>query len=243
MAIDKIKRKKIEKLVLDVVRALDTGNMPNYTRYEDMFKIMDDNQFEAWAKTMGHDPDDTIQMYQLPFEEMSMNQIKDAAKILDIPLEEYIWYYHTNPDGIRTRVRVPVGYVHVKRMQQLLSKKNKYGIDSSETDFKTGQVKNDSKVGMLTPEESFSLITIGADKALEEFLGFRADNQFKKQQSYREINRDGYTLLADKEHDVSQNTTLNTMNTYFLASGIRSDLVTRALKTPYTVKVETDSRG
>ena len=40
---------------------------------------------------------------------MKMPQIKSAAEYLDIPLEEYIWYRHNDPQGIRTKMRVPVG--------------------------------------------------------------------------------------------------------------------------------------
>jgi len=110
--IDKQKRDKIEKLVLNVVRAMDNSKMDNYKRYEALFKVMGDEAFEEWANSMGHDLDDTIQMYQLPFEEMKMTQIKKAADILDIPLEEYIWYRHNDPKGIRTKMRVPVGLTY-----------------------------------------------------------------------------------------------------------------------------------
>jgi hypothetical protein len=39
---------------------------------------------------MGQELDDTIQIFQLPFEEMKMTQIKKAAERLNLPLEEYI---------------------------------------------------------------------------------------------------------------------------------------------------------
>jgi len=115
--LNKLKREKIEKKVLDVVRILDNFKMNNYKRYEALFKIMSDDEFEIWANSMGHELDDTIQIFQLQFEEMKMPQIKKAADYLDIPLEEYIWYRHNDPDGIRTKMRVPVGYVHIKRVR------------------------------------------------------------------------------------------------------------------------------
>jgi hypothetical protein len=229
------KRQKIEKLVLDVVRTLDNSKMQNFKRYEAMFKVMTDEAFEDWANKMGHDLDDTIQMYQLPFEEMKMTQIKKAADILNVPLEEYVWYRHNNPEGIRTKMRVPVGYVHIKRVQQLLAKKNKYTLDNEKVGLKSGQVKDDSKVANITDPETFALTAINADQALKEFLGPRADNQGKKIQMYRQIARDGFTTLEDMEGDIAQSTTVNTVNTYLLASGIRSDLVNTTLKTNYTI--------
>jgi hypothetical protein len=232
------KREKIEKLVLGVVKRLDNDKMSNYKRYESMFKLMDDGEFEKWANTMGHDLDDTIQIFQLPFEEMKMTQIKNAADYLGVPLEEYIWYRHNDEKGVRTKNRVPVGYVHIKRVQQLLAKKNRYALDADETELKSGQVKGESKVASISDPESFALVSLNAENTLKEFLGPRADNQFKKLQMYRQIARDGYTTLSDMEDDITQSTTLNTLNTYLLASGIRSDLVNNSLKTNYTIDLE-----
>jgi NADH dehydrogenase/NADH:ubiquinone oxidoreductase subunit G len=236
MALSKNKRTKIEGLVLDVVKALDNQKMENYRRYEALFKTMTDTEFEKWARSMGHELDDTIQLYQLPFEEMKMPQIKKAAEVLEIPLEEYIWYRHDDPQGIRTKMKVPVGYVHIKRVQQLLAKKNKYAFDTEETQLKTGQVTGESKVAAISDPESFALTAINANKALEEFLGPRADAQKSKQEIYSQISRDGYATLDDKTKDPTQSTTLNTINTYLLASGFSSDLLSSSLMTPFTIE-------
>jgi hypothetical protein len=236
MALTKQKRDKIEKLVLDVVKAMDNQKMANYKRYQAMFKSMSDTQFEKWAKTMGHELDDTIQLYQLPFEEMKMDQIKKAAQVLGLPMEEYIYYRHDDPEGIRTKMKVPVGYVHIKRVQQLLAKKNKYAFDTEDTQLKTGQVSGESKVAAISDPESFALTAINANKALEEFLGPRADAQKSKQEVYSQISRDGYATLDDKTKDPTQSTTLTTINTYLLASGFLSDLLSTSLMTPFTIE-------
>jgi len=106
------KRKKIEYLVLETVKRIDNKKMENYKRYKALMDSMSDENFEIWANSMGHDLDDTIQIYQLPFEEMKMTQIKEAADFLGVPLEEYIWYRHNDPEGIRTKMRVPVGLTY-----------------------------------------------------------------------------------------------------------------------------------
>jgi hypothetical protein len=235
MASLKEKRKRIEDLVLGVVKRMDNPKMENHARYSAMFKSMDDAEFEKWAKTMGHDLDDTIQIFQLPFEEMKMTQIKSAADFLGVPLEEYMWYRHNDPEGIRTKIRVPVGYIHIKRVQQLLAKKNKYALDIEDTELKTGQVKGESKVTSISDDESFALMAINGNKTLEEFLGPRSDNELKKMEMYRDISRDGYTTLDKLTTDITKSVTLNTLNTYLLASGIKSDLLTDSLKTVYSV--------
>lgn len=229
------KRERIEKLVLDVVGILDNDKKANLERYSNMFKMMTDDEFYKWASTMGQELDDTIQIFQLPFEEMKMTQIKKAAERLKLPLEEYIWFRHNDPEGVRTKTKVPVGYIHIKRVQQLLAKKNRYALDAEETSLKTGQVRGESKVTSISDPETFALSAINADNALKEFLGPRADNQSKKLDMYRQIAKNGFATLADMEEDIEGSTTLNTMNTYLLASGISSDLVNDGLKTSYTI--------
>ena len=185
MAITKEKRKEIEDLVLGVVQRLDTGKRLNTKRFTDMFSAMSDEEFDKWAASMGHDLDDTIQLFFLPFEEPSLQQIKDAADYLKIPLEEYVWYYHNDPNGTRTRMKVPVGYCTIKRLQQTLSKKNHYSFDNDDISFKTGDVKGDSKVAMCSDMESLYLSGINANFAIKEFLGPRANAQDAKREMMR----------------------------------------------------------
>lgn len=78
-------------------------------------------------------------------------------------------------------------------------------------------------------------MAIGAKKCLEELLGPRADNTEKKRQMYRQISKNGFTTLDSLESTRSSSTTLNTINTYLLASGVRSDLITDTLQTEYTI--------
>jgi hypothetical protein len=53
---------------------------------------------------------------------------------------------------------------------------------------------------------------------------------------YKNITQDGYFKLADLDNEIGQSTTLNTVNAYMLASGIRTDLITPGLKTLSTLK-------
>lgn len=237
---EKVRFDRIRDLTLSVIKTLDNKKMLNYQRYEAMFKAFEANPdlFRKWEVLNSDRLDSCPTMLQLPFEEMKMPQIKKAADILHCPLEEYIYYRHINKDGTRTKMRVPVGYVNIKRVQQILSKKNHYSFDIEDRSLKTGDVKGESKVASLSDVESLCLSAIGADKALEEFLGPRADNTSGKIQMYRQIARDGFCTLDSIKPDRSSSTTLNTINTYLIASGISSDLITNgsSLKTEYTIQ-------
>lgn len=114
-----VKFHKIKELVLGVVKRLDTGKMLNTKRYTELFDMFEKNpdEFRKWD-VLNHDSlDSTIQMFALPFEEMRMSQIKNAADFIGVPLEEYIYYRQDGSEGIRSRMRVPVGYVHIKRVR------------------------------------------------------------------------------------------------------------------------------
>jgi len=187
---------------------------------------------------MGHNLDDTIQLFAMPFEEPKLNQIQKAADILGLPLEENVFFNHYGDDKIRTKNPVPVGYLHIKRVQQLLSKKNRYGLDIESTELKTSQVKGESKVASLSDNEVFSLAAIHADKTLEEFLGPRADAMMKKQDFYKQIVKNGYCTLDELPQDPQQHSTLNTISTYLTASGIKNDFITKTLKTVFTINNE-----
>ena len=242
---EKKKFDKIKSLVLGVVERMDNKKQLNIQRYKDLFAAFekDPDSFRAWDVLHNDDYDSTIQIFQLPFEEMKLNQIKSAADFLGIELENYIYYRQDDSRGIRSKVKVPVGYVHVKRVQQILSKKNHYSFDNEDISLKTGQVKGESKNAAIAEAETYALSVIGAEKALEEFLGPRADNTEKKRQMYKDIARDGFVSLDNLKSSRTSSTTLNTINTYLLAAGIHTDLVNESLETEYTINKKLRSKN
>jgi len=231
------KFERIRDLTLKVIRTMDNEKMLNYQRYVDFFKACEANPdvFRKWDVLQRDELDSAPNILQLPFEEVRMNAIKKAADELGISLEDYIYYRHNDKRGVRTKMKVPVGYVHIKRVQQILSKKNHYVSDIEDRSLKTGDVKAESKVAGISEPEAYALLAVNATKTLEELFGPRADNIEKKRQMYRQIARDGFCTLENLKSTHSSSTTLNTINTYLLASGIRSDLITNTMKTEYTI--------
>jgi len=238
------KFERIKNLVLGVITRMDNKKGLNIKRYTDFFNACekDPDLFRNWDVLQSDEFDSAPTLLQLPFEEVRMNQIKAAAEFEGIELEDYIYYRHHDKRGIRSKMKVPVGYCTIKRVQQILSKKNHYALDIDDRTLKTGDVKGESKVAAISEPETYSLMAIGAEKTLEELLGPRADNQQKKMQMYRQIARDGFCTLADMKSDRSSSTTLNTINTYLLACGVRSDLITDTLKTEYTLNKDLRKR-
>jgi len=233
------KRKRIEKLVFDFLSIVDiNAKFKNRTYYEDLFNSMNDEEFDKWAANMGNTLEDTITVHQLPWESVSLKQLKDASEFLKVPLEEYVYYRHM-VDGVdvRTRDKVMVGYINVKRLQQMLSKKNQFTFDTKNVDYATGEVKGKSKVHHISNAETYMLLLQNSKNTLKEFFGPRGSNLEQKKEMKNKIATDGWVSLKDIPATEAKNEAINTLDMYIISSGLRSNLSFKNdndYKTPFT---------
>ena len=232
MGMTKPKRVKMEKLIYDVMSELDpTG--ANTTKYKNLFKGMSDVQFDTFFKKLFANDNDYITLDVVDYEvDLKIDQVEKAAKVLSIPLAEHIAMPYVNRDidsPIMSKMPVFTGYVHIKRMQQVLSKKNTTSTDIGERSALTGQVTGKDKNARDSDTENFALVTLDATDNLRELLGPRADDRVMKSELYADISRKGYGNLAGLTNDVSNKATLNAVDVYLIGMGIKSDLVTDGL--------------
>ena len=227
-------RTEIQKIVLKVFDALDrTGS--NSEKHRKMFGSMDDKAFDKWVKALLKDDDAYIQLEVMPFKnEPTINDIEKAAKVLGVPLEENVYFPHeggTSDDGgkepVRTARKVPVGYIHVCRLQQILAKKNSYTTNVDRRNQLTGQVVADSKIARNSEHETAALITMEADGIVRELMGPRSDNRGKKLAMYNAIGRDGFVNQDEiEEHGtVLDNASLVMADVFLTGAGLKTDLL------------------
>lgn len=233
------KRIKIEKLVYDFLTIVDSNSkFKNRTYYENLFNGMDSDEFDKWAANIGNTFEDTINIYQLPWETVTLKQIRDAAEFLNVPLEEYVYYRHiVEGKEVRTKYKVPVGYINMKRLQQMLSKKNQFTFDTKNMDYATGEVKGKSKVHHISNAETYMLLLQNSKNTLKEFFGPRGSNLDQKKEMKNKIATDGWVSMKDLPKDEAKNDAINTLDMYIIASGLRSDLLFKNnddFKTPFT---------
>ena len=229
----------VSELITKVFNKLDkTG--ANTKLHMDRISKMSDTEFSSWLTKFLADDGAYLALEVLPWQnEPSSQDIEDALKILGVPKEEYVYFPHeADSDGapVRTKNKVPVGYIFVRRLQQILSKKNSYTADITKRNQITGQVTGDSKTARISDAESNALISMEANWALKEFLGARADNRNKKAGMYQLISRDGYFKLADLEgmDTVMDNVSLNTVDIFLTGAGLKTDLVEGSYILPST---------
>ena len=260
MALSAKNRKKVEKLITDTLNKLDPSGI-NAKKYQDKFKSMNDKEFLAFFKKI--EDDDTNHLYVendlYGKNQITMDSIEDAADFLNLPLEEYVFIKHKSKDGepIRSVERVPVMYVHLKRMQQLLSKKNISNVDITSGNVRsriTGGLNSTSKSGRFTDSDVQALISVTSETSvnveningdnfeiapiMQELLHLRGDNNDLRTKLAQQISFAGdasiIEIAAMSQGDDGYKSTgqaTHTLNIYYLGAGMKTDIVDRTYLT------------
>ena len=225
----KEKRKHFMKYLENLYDTLDPSGT-NTKLLHEKYDNLSDEQFAKEVEAFLNN--DSIKGFYLEIVEferdLSMENLFKCADSIGVPLFENVATPHINgsvENAIVTPEPVPVGYIHAKRMQQTLLKKNSGSIHIEQRNQKTGQVTGDDKNAMTSSVETYSMIATGATKALQELMGPRADNYKAKDEMYNAINRDGYVSLDSLSNNQKDKVALNSLDVYFTLQGIRTNLV------------------
>ena len=221
-------RQAMERKIYSVFDKMDPSGK-NTKHYKELLGSLDDKKFEKFMVDMFNDPNIFLCLEMAAYENEPTDEgIEAAANELGIELYEYVAFPHMSTDPNHpfvTPEKVPVGYIHIKRLQQMKRKKNSTSTDINHRDGKTGQVTGDAKNARNSDMEAFAMSTYGATEALKEFMGPRADNMRAKNEFYADIAKNGYADLSRLTDDPSDRKALNTLNSYLICMGLLSDLV------------------
>ena len=224
-------RLKAERLVYQVMDQLDPSGK-NTDFWKEEFSKMSDEQFKKYIS--GNFP---FYFQTGAFKEPTMSQITKALDILNVPLLESIYmpykYKDANGRPMKTKPCM-VMYIHIKRMKQLLTKKNGMSIDTKTRDMRTGLLTGVDKNGKESDHEFESLAISGLYNAMEEFSRPRADAMEDKSVMNNTIKTIGYVSLKDLPEDLSDSLSKNLLSTYFLGAQLMSNLVNQEYMVPYT---------
>jgi hypothetical protein len=158
-----------------------------------------------------------------PYSEPSMIDIKDAAKFLDIELDEYLILPSLN--NIVTENKVPVGYVPIKFLEQITIKKITQSHKISEVNPVTGGLTQTAKTRSFTAPESINLFSYGVEKEmLNEFFRARSDDKDASADMHTQISENGvYYQKHMSTAGIGQSA--KTLNYYLIGAGIESDII------------------
>lgn len=228
-------RAYIEKLIYDVYDQLDPSGT-NTEKMKSLFQPMTDQQFEKYMKDFLKNDDENFILDIVEFEhDLKMEYCEKAAKVLDIPLMEYVYMPHLTMDKnkvIVSKEKCLVSFINAKRTQQFVHKKNGISISNEKLSATTGQVVQKDKNARDSDIEASMLVSLGADKILQELHGPRADDSVMRREMNQSISTKGYVMLDELTNSPVNKVTLNTVNTYLLSMGLKSDLVSDSYLLP-----------
>lgn len=227
-------REQAEELIYKVMDAADKTHT-NSDYYKKIFATMSDADFKKFCQR------------RLPFRfhvkafnvEPKMYDVIDAFKVLKKPLMERVKlpYVYINDKGepIETEECLVV-YIHLKRMKQMITKKNHNSLNTEKRDMKTGLLVSDDKGGKETDREFESLATMGLDYTMDEFARPKADAMEAMSQMSAEILAKGY--VSDKDITVANNDSIgkNLLNTYLIGAHLHSNLIDIGDIAPINIK-------
>lgn len=230
----KSQRQEIETLVLNSMNVLDKSGT-NTEYYKDLFARMSDAQFTSFISK------------KFPFKfqyrpsvvEPSMDDITKALDYIGVPLMEKITepYVYTNKDGVPVNTKeCLVIYIHHKPVQQFITKKNKWSMDTSNRDMKTGRLVGSDKGAVASDREFESMAVQGMDKTMREFYTIKADSMSAKNLANNIIGTTGMLRLDDIPIDKDDSLSKNLMNVYMIGAHINSNLLNEGNYTQYTLR-------
>lgn len=223
------KRKKIEELVYKVFDALDKSGT-NTTYYKEIFESMSDEQFKRFMDKFVKDPNEYIILHISEYEHTPrLEDCGRASEVLGIPLMETVYMPHISMDKkniVATKEKCLVGYINVKRTQQMVSKKTGMSTSSSKRNVLTNQLTQKDKNGRDSDTETMILITQGADNILKELHGPRSDDNQMKNKMLEDISTNGFTQMTEIESRPQDKQSLNLVDAFFLGMQIKTNLVT-----------------
>lgn len=226
-------RLQAERLVYKVFDELDpSGQNTDFWKKE--FSKMSDAQFKKYISNP------FPFYYQIKvFEEPSMERITKALEVLNVPLLEplYLPYKFTNKDGkpIRTK-QCLVFYLPIKRMKQLLTKKNGMSLGTDVRDMKSGLLTGVDKNGKESDREFESLALSGLYDTMKELSRSRADSMNDKSVLNNTIRTLGQAYLKELPEEKADSLSKNQLSAYFIGAQLYTNMINDEYLLPYTIR-------
>lgn len=239
MSMTKEKKKKMTNFLYELVKILDPSER-NLEDYKNFFDKMDEKQFDKYVKDfLSNEKKNFTLCFQHYQNDLSMDAIQKASKFLKLPLFERVLLRNSpdsNGEAYYTQEPVPVIKVHIKRVEQLVSKKNSMSIDINKRSAKTGQVTGADKNGRVSDMENIALVTLNSPALLKEFTCIKADDLVMKREALNQIQNDGYLDMDKIKSSPTNKIALNTLDVFYISAGIKTDLVTSGLLLKKTLR-------
>lgn len=229
------KRMECEELIYKTFSAIDPSGA-NTQYYQQLFSKMSDVEFTRLIS--GRLP---FRYHVATFEnEPKMENIFKAFKVIKKPLMEKIKlpYLATNSKGepIESKECL-VGYLNIKRLKQMLTKKNNTAIEISKREMKlTGRLQGTDKGGLESDKEFEGAMALGLENVGIEYSRIKASAMKAKAEAYNTINVKGEVSLDDIDSEKTDSISKNAMNIYLIGANLHSNLIDEDYFNPITLE-------
>ena len=231
---DTAKRQEVENLIYKIFDTIDKTHS-NSDYYRAIFKDMNNDQFYNFFKRRL-----PLRFHQDEFRIVpKMYEIVEAFKILDKPLFEKVnlpyVYEDKNGKPIQSQEAMVI-VIHIKRMKQMLSKKNNSSMHVEKRDMRTGLLNQEDKAAKESDREFESLASYGLDETIDEFRSVKADAMQASAEMIATIASKGSVSQNDYVLTKQDGIARNLLNVYLIGAGIHSNLIDADYMTPYTAR-------
>ena len=228
-------RAKCEELIYKTFDAVDpTGANTQY--YQQLFSKMSNEQFTKLIS--GRLP---FRYQSAPFEnEPKMKDIFNAFKVLGKPLIEVVKLPYLATDDSENPIESKeclVGYLNIKRLKQMVTKKNNTALEISQREMKlTGRLQGHDKGGIEGNKEFEGAMALGLENTTAEYARVKAASMKAKAEAYNMINTTGQVSFNDIDTDRTDSIPKNAMNVYLIGANLHSNLIDEEYYNPKTLE-------
>ena len=227
-------RKDVENLIYKSMDIMDKSKT-NTDYYRQLFANMSDSQF--WSFFNKEFP---LRFHYKPsVVEPTMSDAKKALDYIGVPLTEKVklnYLYKDENGRAVTSKPCTVVYITLKKVQQFITKKNKWSPEIANRNMKHGRLLGADKGSATSDREFEGLSVFQLDNVIEEFSGPKADAMESKNVMYNIIGTTGMVRLSDLPKSPDDSLSRNMFNTYLLGSHLNSNLINQDCYTTYTLK-------
>ena len=226
-------RLECEKVIYQIFDILDPdGDNTEFWKQE--FAKMSDAQFTNYMKK-----DFPLYFQTKAFKEPTMEQIAKALDVINCPLleEVYMPCTYKDKDGNPMKTQECMVFpLPIKRMKQMVTKKNGMSTSINLRDERTGLLTGVDKNGKESDREFECLAISGLNNTMKELSRSRADSMGDKSAMYNTINVLGQVSLEDLPDDPTDSLSKNLLSWYFIGAQLMTNLVNEDYYLPYTLK-------
>ena len=230
----KKERQQVEDIVYKFFDELDKSGT-NTKYYRELLGNMTDAKFLQFMKK-----DFPFRFHYKPsVTEPTMSEIKKSLDALGVPLLEKISlpYLYQNDQGESVWSKECfVGYNPHKKVQQIVTKKSKWGLEVGNRDGKSGRLLGGDKGSSTSDREFEAMAGTGLVNTMKEVYGPKADAMESKNAMYAMIGTTGMCRLSDLPDTIDETLSKNMFNAYLIAAHINSNLINQGDYTMRTIK-------